>query len=161
MIQGIHKEVILKTDLDRVWRAISDSKEFGLWFGMKFEGPFKQGEKVKGSIKPTTVDPEVAEMQRPYEGKSGDIVVDRMEPKKLFSFKWHPYAADENTDYSKEPMTTVSFVLKPVSGGVHLTITETGFENLPESRREEARNANDGGWQKQTELISKYLTMNR
>lgn len=153
----IEKQVLLRASKDRVWRALTDSNEFGSWFGMRLEGPFRAGEKLRGSIQPTTVDAEVAEMQRPHAGKKVELMIDRIEPQNLFSFKWHPFAIEPNKDYSQEPMTLVTFVLREQDGGILLTITETGFENIPLARRSEALKANDGGWTKQCGLIAKYL----
>jgi uncharacterized protein YndB with AHSA1/START domain len=156
----IEKKVVLKAPVERVWRAISDAKEFGSWFGMALDGPFVQGTRMKGKIVPTTVDPEVAKMQKPHEGKVFEITIDRIEPMRKFSFRWHPLAIDPSVDYSKEPTTLVTFELEKVSGGTQLTITESGFDKIPLARRAEAFKANEGGWQKQTELIAKYLARN-
>ncbi len=49
----IEKQILLKAPIARVWRAISDSTEFGAWFGMRFSGPFAPGAKMSGVIVPT------------------------------------------------------------------------------------------------------------
>ena len=90
----IEKKVLLKAPRDRVWRAISDAKEFGTWFGVKFDGPFVAGKSVTGRIAPTQVDPNVAKMQEPYSGMKFDFTIDRIEPPRLLSFRWHPFAID-------------------------------------------------------------------
>src|SRR5690606_18980815 len=108
----IVKEALLRAPLERVWRAISDAQEFGSWFGVRFDGPFVAGEPLTGQIVPTTVDAEVAKSQKPYEGQRFEITVDRIEPMRLFSFRWHPYGVDPQTDYSKEPTTLVVFELE-------------------------------------------------
>jgi uncharacterized protein YndB with AHSA1/START domain len=153
----IQKEVLLRAPLARVWQAITDSKQFGSWFGVKFSGPFKAGEHIVGAIAPTTVDPTVAEMQKPYAGMKFEITIDRIEPQKLFSFRWHPFAIDPKVDYSGEKTTLVEFNLKEVPGGVMLTVTESGFDGVPLSRRAEAFKMNEGGWAAQMTLIEKYL----
>lgn len=153
----IEKNVLLRAPRSRVWRALTDSKEFGSWFGMKLDGPFAQGAKLRGVITPTTVDAEIAALQEPYAGKDFQLVVDRIEPERLFSFQWHPYEVQPGIDYSKEPMTLVTFTLEEQKGGVLLTVVESGFDKIPLSRRAEAFKANEGGWAKQMELIAKYL----
>jgi uncharacterized protein YndB with AHSA1/START domain len=153
----IKKQVFLNAKVSRVWRALTESKEFGAWFGMKLEGPFVAGEVMHGTIVPTQVDAEVAKMQKPHEGKRVKLVIDRIEPERLFSFKWHPFAIDPHYDYSKEPMTLITFTLEEAGDGTLLTITETGFDKIPIARRKQAVDANTGGWEKQTELIAKYL----
>jgi uncharacterized protein YndB with AHSA1/START domain len=153
----IEKRVLLHAPLGRVWRAISDSSEFGTWFGVTFEGPFVAGAHLRGKITGTKVDPEVAELQKPHEGKAFDIIVEKMEPERLFSFRWHPYAIETGIDYSKEPTTLVTFRLDETPEGVQLTVTESGFDQIPLERRAKAFAANEGGWSHQLVLISKYL----
>jgi uncharacterized protein YndB with AHSA1/START domain len=155
----IEKKMVLKAARDRVWRAISDSTRFGQWFGVEIDGPFVAGQDVVGRIAPTKVDPDVARLQEPYTGKTWRVRVERIEPMRLFSFRWHPYALDPGHDYSAEPMTLVTFELAEVEGGVLLTITESGFDDIPFARRAQAIEANDGGWAHQAKLIEKYLAL--
>jgi uncharacterized protein YndB with AHSA1/START domain len=153
----VEKQILLNAPRSRVWKALTDSKEFGSWFGMKLEGPFRAGETIRGKISGTTVDPEVAKMQKPHEGKVVELFIDRIEPETRFCMKWHPYAIDPKVDYSKEPMTLITFTLEEKENGTLLTITETGFDQIPIHRRAQALKANDGGWAHQTLLIQKYL----
>lgn len=154
----IEKKVLLRAPLAKVWLAISDAAQFGAWFGVAFDGPFVAGARLKGKIMPTKVDAEVAKSQEPYAGKPFEFTVDRIEPQRLFSFRWHPFAVDPNVDYSNEPATLVTFELQEVEGGTHLTITESGFDKIPLERRAKAFTMNDGGWSAQTKLIEKYVT---
>jgi uncharacterized protein YndB with AHSA1/START domain len=155
----IEKRTILKAPRERVWRAITDSARFGQWFGVEIDGPFVAGREAVGQIVPTKVDPDVARLQEPHLGKAWRAVVEWIEPMTLFSFRWRPYAVDPAHDYSKEPMTLVTFELSEVEGGTLLTITESGFEHLPLDRRAKARDANDAGWAHQARLIEKYLAL--
>jgi len=154
----IEKKITLRAPLARVWRAISVAEEFGQWFGVAFDGPFVAGKRLTGKIRPTTVDPEVAKLQAPHEGKAFDFSVDRIEPPHRISFRWHPFAIDPSVDYSQEPTTLIVFELAEVNGGTLLTITESGFDRIPLERRAEAFTANDGGWEHQTKLVEKYVT---
>src|SRR5476649_1470091 len=120
----IEREALLKAPLARVWRAVSDAAEFGRWFGVAFDGPFVEGERLTGRIVPTTVDAEVAKMQQPHEGKAFEWVVERIEPMRGISFRWHPFAVEPGVDYSQEPMTLIVFALEEAAGGTRLTITE-------------------------------------
>lgn len=155
----IEKKVLLRAPRERVWRAVSDAKEFGSWFGVAFDGPFVAGTPITGKIVPTTVDAEVAMSQKPYTGVAFEFSVDRVEPMRLFSFRWHPYAVDPGVDYSKEPTTLVQFELEEVAGGTMLTVTESGFDRIPLERRAKAFAANEGGWSAQMKLIEKYLAL--
>ena len=105
----------------------------------------------------TTVDAEVAKRQEPYKGHRFEFTVDRIEPMRLFSFRWHPFAMDSSVDYSKEPSTLVVFQLDEVPNGTKLTVTESGFDQIPIERRAKAFAANESGWAAQMTLIEKYL----
>lgn len=153
----IEKRIMLRAPLDRVWSAVSDAKQFGSWFGVAFDGPFEEGTRLSGKIVPTTADPEVAKLQEPHRGKPFEFTVERIEPPRRISFRWHPYAIESGVDYSQEPMTTIVFELKEVPEGVLLTISESGFDRIPIARRAEAFKANEGGWEHQTQLVKKYL----
>lgn len=153
----IEKTILLRAPRDRVWHAISDSKQFGTWFGVEFDGPFVAGKHVTGRIVPTKVDPEVAKAQEPYSGMAFDCSIERIEPMRLFSFRWHPYAVDPGVDYSSEPTTLVLFELEEVAGGTKLTISESGFDRIPLERRAKAFASNEQGWTAQIKLIEKYL----
>jgi uncharacterized protein YndB with AHSA1/START domain len=153
----IEKRILLKASRERVWQAISESASFGAWFGVEIEGPFVAGTEARGRITPTQVDPEVGKLQEPHRGKPWRVLVERVEPMKLFSFRWHPFAIDPDYDYSTEPMTLVTFELTEAEGGVLLTITESGFEQIPLARRAKAQESDDKGWTHQTRLIERYL----
>ena len=154
----IEKRVLLKAPLARVWDAISNSDQFGFWFGVSFEDPFIAGAKVRGKIVPTGVDPEVAKLQAPFEGKPFEFDVVQIEPKQSISFRWHPYAIEADVDYSGEPTTLIRFELQETIGGTLLVITESGFDKIPLERRAKAFAANDAGWTHQAKLIETYLS---
>jgi uncharacterized protein YndB with AHSA1/START domain len=153
----IQKQILLRAPQQRVWRALTDSTEFGSWFGVKFDGPFAAGMRLQGVIVPTSADADVAKAQKPYEGKAFEITVAQIEPERLFSFRWHPYAVEPGVDYSSEPTTLVEFALEPVAEGTMLTITESGFDGIPLARRAKAFTANEQGWSMQVRLIEKHL----
>ena len=153
----IEKKILLRAPRKRVWRALTDSKEFGSWFGMKFDGPFVPGAKMRGVIVPTTVNAEVAKAQKEYEGLPFEITVEQMDPERLFSFRWHPHAIERDVDYSHEPTTLIVFLLEEVPDGIMLTVTESGFDRIPIARRAKAFTANEQGWGMVVKLIEEYL----
>ena len=153
----IEKKILLRAPRKRVWRALSDSTEFGSWFGMKFDGPFTPATTVRGVIVPTTVNAEVAKAQKKYEGLPVELTIEQMEPERLFSFRWHPYAIEPGVDYSVEPTTLVVFALEEVANGVMLTVTESGFDRVPLARRAKAFTANELGWTMVVKLLEEYL----
>jgi uncharacterized protein YndB with AHSA1/START domain len=153
----IEKHITLRAPRSRVWQAIANANEFGQWFGVRFDGAFAAGATVIGRIAGTEVDAEVAQMQQPYLGQRFEIVIEQMEPERLFSFRWHPGAIEPGVDYANEPTTLITFVLEDVSGGTKLTVTESGFDRIPLERRVKAFTANERGWAIQMTLIEKYL----
>jgi uncharacterized protein YndB with AHSA1/START domain len=153
----IVKQILLHAPRGRVWRALTDAEEFGYWFGMKFDGAFAPGARVRGAIVPTKVDSEVAKSQKPYEGISFEIQIEQIVPERLFSYRWHPGAVDPKLDYSGEPTTLVEFTLEDGEGGILLTVTETGFDKIPLARRAKAFQSNEGGWKMVMVLIEKHL----
>jgi uncharacterized protein YndB with AHSA1/START domain len=146
MSNEIEKTIDLRASVDRVWRALTDAEEFGAWFGVTFDGPFIAGEVSTGRFTHTG-----------GEHLRWTAIVDRIEPKTWFSFRWHPYALDQSIDYSKEEPTLVAFQLEPIEGGVRLRITETGFDKVPAYRREQALAMNTRGWGMQAERIKAYV----
>jgi len=154
----IEKRVVLKAPLERVWGAVSDAAQFGSWFGVEFDGPFVAGARLTGKVVPTRVDPEVAKTQEAYAGAKFEVTIDRIEPMRVFSFRWHPFAVDSSVDYSKEEPTLVVFELEAVAGGTRLTITESGFDRIPVARRAKAFEMNEGGWAEQLRLVEKYVS---
>ncbi|MEO8464962.1 MAG: SRPBCC family protein [Gammaproteobacteria bacterium] len=153
----IEKTALLHAPLERVWRAVSDAREFGSWFGVAFDGPFVAGRAIAGRIVPTTADADVAKLQEPHTGKRFEFHVEAMEPPRLIAFRWHPYAMDPSVDYTREPTTLIVFELTPVGNDTRLSIVESGFDDIPLSRRSAAFTANDGGWTHQLRLVANYL----
>jgi len=143
----IEKQIELKAPVSEVWRALTDHREFGEWFRVKLEGPFVPGQVSRGQI-----------TYPGYEHLKWEATVQKMEPEKLFSFTWHPYAVDPKTDYSNEPPTLVEFTLQKTANGTLLTVTESGFDKIPSGRRLEAFRMNDGGWAEQMKNIEKHVT---
>ena len=155
MDDKIEKTVTLKAPLRKVWQAISDSAAFGAWFGMTFDGPFVEGQTIKGAIAKTLVDEEIAKHQEAYVGVRCDLMIERIVPLELLAFRWHPGA--EPDVGPNAPTTLVTFELEEVPGGTRLTITESGFDALPLERRAKAFAENEGGWEVQLLLVAKYL----
>lgn len=143
----IEKRRIIKAPRSRVWRAISDYREFGSWFRMAFEAPFVPGAVVKGAVQ-----------EKGYEHAIATVWIERVEPEHTLTMRWHPYALDPNHDYSGEPKTLIVFALADHPDGTELTITESGFDAIPEWRRAEALRMNTGGWAIQIERVSAYVT---
>ncbi len=143
----IKKEILLKAPLSRVWHSISNAEAFGTWFGVDLKGKtFTSGSRVH------------AQFTSPgHEHIVFDVLVEDIEPERLLSFWWHPYAVDPSYDYSTEPTTLVVFGLKQVDGGTLLSVVESGFDKMPPSRGVDAMHMNSGGWDEQLENIKTFI----
>jgi uncharacterized protein YndB with AHSA1/START domain len=147
MENQIEKRIEIAAPVSRVWKALTDSRQFGEWFLVKMDGPFVVGQPVAGQI-----------THPGYEHLRMEIVVKAIEPETLFSYTWHPYALDPKVDYNKEEPTLVEFRLQPTAGRTLLTVTESGFDKIPSARRAEAFRMNYGGWAQQMKNIQAYVS---
>lgn len=142
----IEKRVTLSAPRTRVWKALTDSAEFGKWFGVTLEGPFVPGATARGRITNPKYEHVIAEFQ-----------IERIDPETYFSYRWHPHAIDQAVEYSSEPTTLVEFTLDQQGMTTILTIVESGFDRIPLARRAEAFRMNDGGWTAQIKNIENHV----
>lgn len=145
MSNSITKEIEINAPVSRVWKALTDHNEFGEWFHVKLEGPFKLNEVSRGKI-----------THPGFEHVAWESLVTVIEPEHRFAFTWHPYAIDPDADYSNEEPTRVEFTLLPTASGTLLKVVESGFDNIPEGRRPEALRMNSGGWEAQMKNIKRH-----
>jgi uncharacterized protein YndB with AHSA1/START domain len=146
MSDRIEKSIDLKAPQSRVWKALTDHREFGTWFGVRLDGPFKPGQPSTGQI---TI--------KGFDHIRWSAVVQKIEPERYFSYTWHPYAIDPKVDYSGEPSTLVEFFLEKSAKGTLVRVVESGFEKLPPDRRDISFRMNDGGWAAQLGNIAKHV----
>jgi uncharacterized protein YndB with AHSA1/START domain len=142
----IEKQVTLDAPPSRVWRALTDVQQFNTWFGVSLTTPFTPGAEISGKLNIPK-----------YDHLTLTIWIEKLEPERFFSFRWHPYAVEAGVDYSAEPTTLVSFTIKEAGDKTLLTIVESGFDAIPESRRAKAFSMNSNGWNGQAENLRKFL----
>lgn len=143
----IEKTVVVRASRSRVWRAISTAEEFGTWFRVSLEGTFAEGATIRGKINIPG-----------YEHVTMEMLVERIEPERYFSYRWHPYAVDPAVDYSPEPTTLVEFILDEAEDGIAVTIVESGFDRIPLARQAEAFRMNERGWAGQAKNLAAYVS---
>jgi uncharacterized protein YndB with AHSA1/START domain len=146
MNDRIEKSIELEAPVSRVWRALTDYREFGKWFRVELESPFVPGQVSRGRI-----------TYPGYEHVTMQVTVQKMEHERLFSYTWHPYAIDPKVNYSHEPPTLVEFKLEKIPSGTRLTLTESGFDKIPANRRAEAFRKNESGWAAQLQNIERHV----
>ena len=142
----VEREIVIRAPREKVWRALTDPAQFGAWFGVEMKDAFVPGTTARGRI-----------THPGYEHVTLEVDVVRMEPERLFSWRWHPHAVDAAHDYSKEEKTLVVFELSDVPGGTRLTVTESGFDKIPAARRAQAFKLNGDGWTQQVKNVARHL----
>ncbi len=143
----IEKQIVIQAPPARVWRALTDSTEFGAWFGASLNGEFAPNKRVSGKL---TIPG--------YEHMTFVLHIERIEPEQLFSYRWCPFALDPKVDYSAEPTTLVEFTLEAVDTATRLSIVESGFDGIPAAHRAAAFTRNESGWTGQVKNIERYVT---
>ncbi len=142
----IERTIELNASTEKVWSALTDHKKFGKWFRVRLDGPFLAGEITEGR------------MTYPgYEDMKFTAMIEKMDPEKYFSFRWHHKNDSSEIDYETEPTTLVEFFIEKTANGTKLTVKESGFELLPENIRSQAYRDNTGGWKVQMENIENYV----
>ena len=142
----IEKLVELKAPVSRVWQALTNHEEFGAWFRVKLDGPFKVGAVTTGTMTYSGCD-----------HVKWESLTEQMEPERLFVFSWPPSAVDPDTEYDAAAKVTVEFRLEPSGTGTRLTITESGFLHFPEAKRLEVLRSNTQGWDMQADNVAAHV----
>jgi uncharacterized protein YndB with AHSA1/START domain len=142
----IEKRILLRAPRDRVWRALTNVEEFSKWFGVEAVGVFEPGARL--------------EMSATHQGRKMEfyVVVQHMEPGRLFSWRWHPGVPRTAVDYSIEPTTLVEFRLEDADGGTLLTVIESGFDEISLARRAGVFGENEKGWESQLKAVERYVS---
>jgi uncharacterized protein YndB with AHSA1/START domain len=153
----IETTLVLPHSREKVWRAISEAQLFGEWIGLCDHGEFACGEWFTAKMAPTRFSAEFAKLQEPHRGLPVKMWIARIDPMAVFCFRFHPFAVDPHLDYSHEPMNEVAFVLQDSPDGTRVTITESGFDQIPPDRRAQAYAINERGWSLATQALESYL----
>jgi uncharacterized protein YndB with AHSA1/START domain len=142
----IEKTILLRAPRARVWRALTDHREFGSWFGVELGAPFRESASARGR------------KTRPgCEHLTFEIRIVRMDAERLFSYRWHPYPVAPGVDAAGEPTTLVEFRLEETEGGTRLTVVESGFDAVPAARRAETFKQHEAGWAEQVQNVARHV----
>ena len=147
VLDRIERKILLNASRKKVWDALTDAEQFGQWFGIALKGKvFVEGETVEAPI-----------TYPGYEHVIWKARIERILPQTLFSFRWHPFAVDDTIDYEKENPTLVEFTIEDHAPGILLRVVESGFNEIPDARRQKAFKMNSRGWDEQMGNIENYL----
>ncbi|QDV23413.1 SRPBCC family protein [Aureliella helgolandensis] len=143
---NIEKAIEIAAPLERVWKAVTDYREFGQWFHVNLESEFAVGERTAGQVS-----------HPGFEHVRMEVITTAIEPMTYFAFQWHPHAVNTDVDYTHEPLTLVEFRFRSNGNGTSLQIIESGFDALPPGRRDEAFRMNEKGWEGQIKNIARHV----
>jgi uncharacterized protein YndB with AHSA1/START domain len=147
VLDRIERKILLNASRKKVWDALTDAEQFGQWFGIALKGKaFVEGETVEAPI-----------TYPGYEHVVWKARIERILPQTLFSFRWHPFAVDDTIDYDKEHPTLVEFTIEDHAPGILLRVVESGFNEIPDARRQKAFKMNSRGWDEQMGNIENFL----
>jgi uncharacterized protein YndB with AHSA1/START domain len=122
----------------KVWAAITTAEGLGTWFGNGAAIDLRPG----GLASMTWTSGDRAEMR-----------VERVEEPVIFAFTWHINGLPDD-----DPRRTyVEFVLEPLGDETRLTVSESGFAQLPEDARDKAFDGNTQGWASELGELVDYL----
>lgn len=167
MSDRIEKQIQVNAPVARVWRALTDAREFTQWFGVNLDTAFRLGEVVRCHF--DAIDPKAiaaaqvklglapAPIKPPSQTPQVFCVVEAMQRGRRFAFRWTPFGIDAAADPEHEAMTLVEFTLTAKDEGTLLTIVESGFDRIPEHRRDRAYRMNDAGWAAQAENVKRHV----
>ncbi|MBV8549674.1 MAG: SRPBCC family protein [Acidobacteriaceae bacterium] len=148
-LSKIERSVIVAAPRSRVWRALTNVREFCRWFSAETahpEGSFQPGVRVR-----------LVSTAETCSGSVFFVEIEEMTPEQIFSWRWHPGTVQPDVDYSNEPMTLVTFLLEDAAAGTKVTVTESGFDRLSLARRAGVFEGNRAGWDHQMNALEKYL----
>lgn len=147
MQDRIEKQIQLKAAPARVWRALSDPREFGQWFRAEVKGELRAGAVVGcRSLYPGT------------EHMRWEMRIVSLEEGRRLVWEWPAFdpAAFPN-DPASDAKLRVEIVLEPVDGGTRLTLVESGFAALPAGPGLAVWQRNEGGWTMQLGNIASHV----
>jgi uncharacterized protein YndB with AHSA1/START domain len=126
----IERKIRIKASKERVYEAIANPQKITTWFPKAIEGTFAGGEKP-------ILD---------FGEHKTQIYIVAMQPTDYFAYRWVPGGNKFEGDILDAPTTLVEFRITELDGVSTVTLTESGFAQLPPEIAEASFNNNSGGW---------------
>ena len=148
MIQdSIERRITIRAPKERVYSAITDPKQIVSWFPDAINGTLEVGDAPTIGFGKDTL----------YR-----IHVVAANPHDYFAYRWVPGNADGTDGFTGDvlavPNTLVEFRLADDPKGTALTLTESGFSNLPGAVAEKKLEENTGGWDDMLDRLGKLFS---
>lgn len=133
MQNTIELEISIQANAQQIYAAIADPLQLVKWFPTNIEGDYQAG------CQPILTFGDVGKTQ---------IHVVATEPYTYFAFRWVPGSNNFLGDVTKVANTLVEFrIYENTDGGCRVTMTESGFAELPNEMMTNAFKQNSSGWE--------------
>ena len=143
MENTITREITIKATKERVYDAVANPEKVVLWFPEKIIGQYKVGEQPIFSFG--------------EHGKNQIYIVDA-KPYEYFAYRWVPGGNNFLGDVLSISTTLVEFRIEEAgSDSCKITVTESGFTELPVEIMEQSFNQNSGGWNFMLDRLTCYF----
>lgn len=125
---------------EKVWAALTTLEGLTGWFGSHADGEVAPGRDVRMRWEQ-------------YGDAEQTLAIQVVDPMSVFAYSWSINGAPEG-----DPRRTyVEFVLEPTAAGTRLTVTESGFAQLPDAWLETSYQGNVQGWRSELGELVSYL----
>lgn len=143
MKNTIERKITIHASQERVYDAIANPQLVTKWFPETLEGSYEVGEQPIFGF-----------------GEHGrnQIYVAAARPHEYFAYRWVPGASHYLGDVLSVPNTLVEFRIEALrDGSCEVTLTETGFADLPAELMDAAFKQNSQGWDFMLGRLGKYF----
>lgn len=128
---SITRKLVLPASRPEVWRrSFGSPAALSSWFPERVEGDFSVGQSFFLIWGEHRCEARLVEC----------------EPESVLAYQWHPGVDATLAHYPESQLTTVRFTLADAGSGTEVTMIETGFRAIAESRAQWAFDQNNGGW---------------
>jgi uncharacterized protein YndB with AHSA1/START domain len=138
---AVERSIWIAAPRERAWRAVTEPEQLDQWYATyyRWEIPALQvGTTIKFYNKDDDTDIQLATIE----------VVD---PPRQFTLRWQP-----NQQYPATTLIT-TFLLEEENGGTRVTISESGYESLPDDERQQWLDATGAGYTMSMENLKAHL----
>jgi uncharacterized protein YndB with AHSA1/START domain len=124
----------------KVWAALTTLEGLTAWFGTSADGAVAAGQDVRMRW-------------QEYDDGTKTLSIKVVDPMSAFAFTWGISGAPEG-----DPRQTyVEFALEPTGSGTRLTVTESGFAQLPDEWLKPSYQGNVEGWRAELDELVAHL----
>ncbi len=139
------RDILIADTPERVFQSLTE--EFGKWFRVTLDGPFREGTTVSGVMTMPGAE------GLPFKART--LTLDQPQ---TFVFEWPQWDFEANRSFEDSaPWTQVRFDLAAEADGTRVTVTESGFGALPPGVGQRILRENTEGWEIQLRNLANHV----